>query len=337
MSDAAVKNSINMLLDVCLGIQPGEDVVVVADTNTEAIAQEIAAAARERSAGTTLIIMTPRGRHGEEPSQAATRAMLHAQAAILPTTYSLSHTRASREARGNGCRVLSLPACSEHIFRNGSLNVDFVKMSSFVKAAGQKLSMAKQARLISGDGSVLTIPLAGRKSVDQTGVCREPGAFGVPPDIETAVSPREGTTSGVLSVDGVVVPGGAVSEPIVVHFKDGVISAIEGGEDAACLKSLLEGYDDPNMFCPVELGLGMNPKAKMGRGIILEDEGEFGAVHIGLGEGRTFSSSISAKAHIDLVLKAPTLELDGKIILQNKELRLDGQTLKLKEGNLECV
>jgi len=337
MSDAVFNNSIKVLLDVCLGIQQGEDIAVVADTNTREIAEDIAVAVHNRGAESTLIIMPTRTRHGEEPTKAAARAMLGAQAAIIPTTYSLSHSKASWAARENGCRVLSLPGCSEQIFLDGSLDVDFEKLSSLVKAVGQQLSTAKQARIISGDGAVLTIPLAGRQSVDQTGICREPGAFGVPPDVETAVSPLEGTTSGVLVIDGVVVPGGAVSEPIVAHFQDGSISAIEGGEDAARLRTLLAGYNDPNIYCPVELGIGMNPKAKMGRGIILEDEGEFGAVHIGLGEGHLFGSSIRAKAHLDLVLKAPTLEVDGNVILQDKELRLNDRTLKLKGDNLECL
>jgi leucyl aminopeptidase (aminopeptidase T) len=37
----------------------------------------------------------------------------------------------------------------------------------------------------------------------------------------------------------------------------------------------------------VELGFGLNPKSKMGRGLMSEDESQFGTVHFGLGEGRT--------------------------------------------------
>ena len=48
-----------------------------------------------------------------------------------------------------------------------------------------------------------------------------------------------------------------------------------------------------------------------------------GTLHIGLGEGRTFGSKISAKAHVDFVLDRPTLELDGKIIVSDRKLLLE--------------
>lgn len=337
MAKARLEKSIQILIDVCLNVQSGEDIAIVTDTNKEAIARMLNSAVLNRGAETTLLVMSPRSRHGEEPTKAAARAMLGAAAVILPTTYSLTHTKARRAAREAGTRALSLPACTEQIFTDGSLQVDFLELSKFVEEMGRQLSTAKKVRLMSGEGAVLSMTLAGRKSVDQTGLCRKPGALAVPPDVETAVSPLEGTTSGTLVVDGVIVPGGQVAKPVTLVFEGGRITEIQGGEDATKLNRLLKDYDDPNMFCPVELGIGMNPKARMGRGAILEDEGEFGAVHIGLGEGRTFGSSISGKAHIDIVMKSPTLELDGKVILRNKEFKLNRQTLKVKDGNLECV
>ena len=200
------------------------------------------------------------------------------------------------------------------------------------------MSAAKEARFISANESVLTIPLDGLPSINQTGLACEPGTLAAPPALETAVSPLEGATFGTLTVDGAVVPGGIVTEPFDVYFQDGRIVNIDGGADAMRFKDLIEDYNDPNMFCPVELGVGMNPKAKMSRGIIIEGEVEFGSGHIGLGEGRGFGSSIQAKAHMDLVMKAPTLEVDGKIILQNKEFIIDNYKYKLdKWGGIERI
>ena len=332
MSDIRLARGVRTLLDMNLNLQPGEDVVVVTDPQRRPIAEAIAFGASERGAEVTLITMLPRTRHGEEPPAAVAEALRVAKVAVLPTTYSLTHSRAVRTARDAGCRILSLPVITEDSFLNGALEVDFLELHSLAVAVGQQLTAAKQARVLSSGGAVLTVPLAGRPSFDQTGVCHEPGTLGVPPNVETAVSPLEGTAFGTLVVDGVVVPGGPVAEPITVRVEDGRITAIEGGPDAAQLQALLAGYGDSNVFCPVELGLGLNPKAKMGRGSVLEDEGEFGSLHIGLGEGASFGSSIHAKAHIDLVLRAPTLELDGKIVLQNKAYTLPGLVFKLGRG-----
>ncbi len=336
MSYVKLARGVKALLDVNLRLQAGETVLVVTDTNKQAIAEAIAFAAHERGAEVSIITMLPRQRHAEEPPAAVARALLGVQVALLPVTFSLTHTAAARNARDAGCRIVSLPACTEDMFTDGSLEVDFVHLQSLVEAVGREISKAHQARVLSADGAVLTLPLAGRTSVDATGVCHESGTLGVPPNVETAVSPLEGATSGTLVVDGVVAPGGAVAQPIIVRFEAGRISAIEGGSDATRLKALLEGYEDPNVFCPVELGFGMNPKARMGRDSMAEDEGEFGSVHIGLGNGVTFGSAIRAAAHIDLVLKAPTVELDGRVILQNKAFTLPGLSFKLgKGGNIE--
>jgi leucyl aminopeptidase (aminopeptidase T) len=336
MKEVSLARGVRMLLDVNLNLKAGETVLVVTDTNKQAIAEAIAFAASERGAEVSVITMLPRQRHAEEPPAAVARALLAVDVALLPVSFSLTHTLAARTARDAGCRIISLPACTEDMFADGSLEVDFLRLQPLVQAVGRQLSSSRQARVLSGGGAVLTLPLAGRASVDATGVCREPRTLGVPPNVETAVSPLEGATSGILNVDGVVAPGGPVSKPITVRFVDGRIAEIAGGADAAKLQALLDGYDDPNVFVPVELGIGMNPKARMGRGSVAEDEGEFGSVHIGLGNGATFGSSISAKAHIDLVLKAPRVELDGKVLLDNKVLTVPGRTVRLdKRGEMK--
>jgi len=336
MTDIGLARGVKTLLDINLNLQAGEDVVVVTDPQRHSIAEAIAFGACERGAEVTLITMLRRTRHGEEPPAPIAQALSVAQAALLPTTYSLTHSKAVRAARHGGCRVLSLPGIIQDSFYNGSLEVDFLQLHTLTVEVGKVLTAAREARVLSGEGSVLTVPLAGRPSFDQTGICHEPGTLGVPPNIETAVSPLEGATFGTLSVDGVVVPGGPVASPVAVHFESGRITAIEGGADADRLRALLQGYDDPNVFCPVELGLGLNPKARMGRGSLQEDEGQFGSLHIGLGEGASFGSSIHAKAHIDLVVRAPTLELDGKTVLQNKAYTLPGLSFTLgKGGELE--
>ena len=74
------------------------------------------------------------------------------------------------------------------------------------------------------------------------------------------------------------------------------------------------------LWVKLELGVGLNPKAKIGRGVELEDEGEFGTLHLGIGNGITFGSSIRAVGHVDLVVRHPIVEVDGKIVLKDREV-----------------
>ena len=52
------------------------------------------------------------------------------------------------------------------------------------------------------------------------------------------------------------------------------------------------------------------------QGIMLEDEGVFGTVHIGIGTNITLGGRIKAAIHYDLILWHPTVELDGRVVLE---------------------
>ena len=181
---------------------------------------------------------------------------------------------------------------------------------------------ANAIRVTSDDGATdFTINVHGRKSVPQTGLCHLPGTISPPPCIETAISPIEGSTDGVAMIDGAIVPGGEVLNPFRIELREGRIASIDNSQkDGRTLQALLESYNDQNMYCHVELGVGLNPKAKMGRGIELEDEGEFGTLHLGIGNGITFGSSIRAVGHVDLVIRHPIVEVDGTTVLKNWEV-----------------
>jgi 2,5-dihydroxypyridine 5,6-dioxygenase len=110
-----------------------------------------------------------------------------------------------------------------------------------------------------------------------------------------------------------------VRSPIRAVIKNGTIAAVEGGEDADRLRTILERTGDPNAYNVAELGIGLNPKSQMS-GIMLEDEGVFGTVHIGIGTSITLGGKVKAALHYDLIMWKPTLELDGKPILKDGSL-----------------
>jgi leucyl aminopeptidase (aminopeptidase T) len=77
------------------------------------------------------------------------------------------------------------------------------------------------------------------------------------------------------------------------------------------------------MYQVVELGIGLNKEARIGRGLMAEDEGQFGTVHLGLGEGRTFGLDVRAPSHVDLVVRYPTVTIDGRRVLADEQLTAD--------------
>jgi leucyl aminopeptidase (aminopeptidase T) len=57
-------------------------------------------------------------------------------------------------------------------------------------------------------------------------------------------------------------------------------------------------------------------------GIMLDDEGVFGSVHIGIGTNLTLGGNIKAAVHYDLLMWNATIELDGKAILEKGDLKI---------------
>jgi len=315
--------SVRNLLEQCLNVKPNENLLVLTDTNKIEIAEMFALVGEEMGAEVVLTVMTPRTRHGEEPPRIVAEAMKAADAIIAPTTFSVNHSTARKKASDAGARLIFMPDACEEIFLDGSLEIDYFEQKKKIDKIAKIFEEGRTIRISTALGTDITADITGRHAVPQTGICHEPGTISPPPCIECAVAPLEGTTNGVFYIDGAVVPGRPCEEPIKVIFEDGRIISIEGGKDAEMLKETLESYNHPNVYCAVEIGMGMNPKAKIGRGGSVEDEAEFGTMHIGIGNGITFGSSVRAPGHCDLVIRNAEIEVDGRLLMKNSELFLD--------------
>jgi leucyl aminopeptidase (aminopeptidase T) len=310
------------ILDQCLALKKGEQLLVLADTDNLRIGQMFMLAGQERGAETIFLTYKPRTRHGEELPGIIAAAMKAADAIVAPTTFSVNHTNARKAASDAGARLIFFPGCKEEMFLDGSLDIDYVAQAKIIARVSKALEAGSRVRVQTNDGRTdLTLDISGRHSVPQNGICHKPGTISPPPAIETAVAPIEHSTEGVIVIDGAIVPGGEVLEPFQIRFEKGRIVDIDtSGKDGKYLKTLLESYKDENIYCHVELGFGLNPHAKIGRGIELEDEGEFGTIHLGIGNGITFGSTIRASGHIDLVIRHPIVEVDGNVILKDRQV-----------------
>jgi leucyl aminopeptidase (aminopeptidase T) len=55
-------------------------------------------------------------------------------------------------------------------------------------------------------------------------------------------------------------------------------------------------------------------------GVMLEDEGVCGSLHVGIGTNITFDGKIKTPIHYDLLMWDYTLELDGKVVIERGDL-----------------
>ena len=320
-----IGRGLKILTDICLNIKHDEEVLVVADTNKIEIAGLLALASSERGANVSMTLIDPLPAPGMEPPKPVAAAMLAADAIMMVTTHTLTPSKAREEAQRAGARILSLGGYNYEILLSDALRVDFMSLKPVVEEVANRLTEAESARMVSASGTDIRFRLGNREAHALTNICHEPGTLGSPPDVEAYVAPIEGASEGVVIVDGAIcLPEfGLIHEPIKLVIKGGRVVSIEGGKEAERFKNKLQSFDDPNMYLIAELGIGLNPKAKL-CGNPLIDEGALGTAHIALGLNFTYGGNIKdAKSHIDCVLKNPTIELDGEFLLRDGELAID--------------
>jgi len=133
--------------------------------------------------------------------------------------------------------------------------------------------------------------------------------------MEANIGPLEGTTEGTAVIDAAIPHPllGVIIEPITLMIEGGLITQINGGEQATILRNVLEEMNDPAIYNIAELGIGLNPCSRI-CGSMLEDEGVYGTGHIGIGDNLAYGGHVKSKGHIDLIMYKPTIEIDGTCI-----------------------
>lgn len=183
-------------------------------------------------------------------------------------------------------------------------------------ALADRLRGRSTAGVMTALGTNLHLSLAGREWKTDTGILRGRGVFGNLPAGEIYIAPIEDSADGVLVVDKCL-PGLLLSEPVKLVFKKGRVTHIEGGTGAAYLQDAIAQHGAPTRVI-AELGIGTNPMARL-QGDIITDEKALGTIHIAIGRNDFIGGTNIAATHIDGVVGQPTLEIDGKTLIESGE------------------
>ncbi len=309
-----LKEGIRAMLLECMGLQRGETVLIVVDPLSLEMGNVMWEVAANLEAEPMMIVMMEQKHHGSEPPASVAAAMRAAQIILAPTTKSLSHTQAYRDACASGARMASMPGITNGIITR-SIAVDYSFMRTLSHKLVQQLSDVKSARLSTPLGTELEMSLDGRQGIGDAGDLSQPGAFGNLPAGEAFIAPLEGSCQGVFYCDASVGGFGRVTEPLRCDVKDGFVVSLAGDKIALKLQEQMDGVGRLSGNI-AELGIGTNPNAPLS-GNILEDEKVFGTVHIGIGNNITIGGKVDVPFHVDLVIKKPTLYLDDMLVMKD--------------------
>ena len=304
-------------VETCMNVKPEETVLVVTDTERMKIAEAFAYASASLGAKTVISIMKPMKQHREEPPKPIKEAMKASDVVLMPTTKSLSHTDARREATKQGARIASIPEITEDMMSIGGLTADYKDIANRTMKIARILEKGKNVEITTPSGTKLTMNIEGRTPEQDTGLFHKPGDWGNLPAGEACLAPVEGTTQGTLVIDTM---GKIVKQPLIITVKNGRVQRFQG-PDAIQLEALLKSADK-NAYNIAELGIGTNPNARL-TGVVLEDEKVLGTVHIALGDNTSYvGGHTKSKIHEDGILLQPTVKIDGRLIMKNGKLLL---------------
>lgn len=318
----ALHQSVRNLLLGAARVRPGEDVCIVADTQTRPIADLIFEVTREVGAEPVLVCMAPRRTHGNEPPRVVALAMRGADVVIQAVTYAITHTDATREALRSGARVLVLRGVTEDVLTQGAALADYNEVARLTKAVAGRLTQARTVHVQTPAGTDLVMSIEGRTAIALTGRVEGPGTFAAMPDGEAAIAPVEGTAEGILVVEHTMDGIGRLDAPIRMVVREGRVVEVTGGEAAERLCRLMDGAG-PDAANIAEFAIGTNRWARL-IGSMTEDKKRWGTAHVAIGDNHVIGGRVTSELHLDGLLLRPTVVLDGEVIVEDGQLRIEG-------------
>jgi leucyl aminopeptidase (aminopeptidase T) len=308
---------VDNLLDRCLAVRRGEQVLLVADDGTDAAVLEVLVEGIQRRGGVAEIARMPvPALPGSEPPEVVAALMLEAGAVIELTSLFIGSSLARRRATERGVRYLAMPGVRLDTFRDdGPLAVDFDAIRGDAERVGAAWGEADRYRVTTPEGTDLRGSVRGRLGRVLHGLARYPGDYMAPPDIEAGTAPVEGSSSGIVVIDAdlLFMGQGPLPEPVVIHVADGEMVGLEGAE-AGRLREMLDRCGDARMANLAEVSMAFNPAGRV-CGVPMETESARGTAHVALGNSMAYGGVIDAVAHLDCVMRDASLELDGRPVM----------------------
>ena len=337
-----IRRAVTNMFLVNMGVQPGENVLIITDpprlhewqeapiprliraSQRATLARAISEIAAEELSECTVEFLpySSVGARPTEPGEDVAQKMRQADVVIAITNQSsTSHTDAREQASRAGARIAT-GFFVEMFEPGGPMDVDYFQVSEETKRISARLTEAKMVTVRSQGGTDITFGLEGRPGQVDDGLYREKGRWGNLPSGESYAVPLEETAVGQIVVEA----GWArdLQTPMILRFEGGYVVDVEGGGEVGdqLVDFLQVGRDDEPYRSRrnlAELGVGTNPNARSVINLV-EAEKIKGTVHLAVGDSAHMGGRVTADFHRDFVIPRATLILDGTPILQDGKL-----------------
>ena len=269
-----------------------------------------------------ITILSSDGVQSGEVIEKMKNTMYYSDVIIGATHYSFITTEAVDYALKKGSRFLSFPM---HTNDNSSIfEREFIRMrpktaKKMGRPVADKITKSERVVVTTKKGTNVAFCVKDRKAGIFVGSCTGRGRV-ASSSFEVYVPIVETMTNGVVIADGSLGYLGAIKSPIELVFEAGYLVEINGKEDATRLKRYMESFNDKEIYCAAELGIGLNTKSKCEGVCYIEDESTYGTFHIGFGRNIALGGNHEAKGHFDIVTHKPDIIADDIMLMNEGEL-----------------
>ena len=310
-----VARTAHKMVTDCMGVKPGETVLIVVDDRTSpSIWQALAAQTHAIGGEPVVAMMTPRAKSGTEPPAPIAAAMMKANVVIAAASRSMYHIEAKNQAKLAGARGVFNAPFNEDGWINGAMTADFVAIRQQAERLRDRLAKGRRVHVTSPAGTDVEVVVEGRKPVGWlTAICRNPGETSALPGGEVSFPPLEGTTEGRIVFEHIMSDLGRLANPITLVVEKGLVTRFEGGAEARQLETHIEGVENARNIA--ELGIGLNPKSRLS-GEITEVKKKLGTAHMAIGDSVAgYGGKVVSDIHLDRMILDARITLDGEVIV----------------------
>jgi len=222
------------------------------------------------------------------------------------------------------------PGIDESLVRTIA-DVDIYKLKDEAWKITEEFDKGSELRITCKKGSDFTLDIKGALGYPTHGFANDPKCcpFDFLPPATPGVDAQpvlKNKAHGKIVFDAYVSPVGVLREPIELTFEKGQIVKVEGGVQAVQFWEYIKDW--PEKY-HAEIEIGTNPNARLtapnGR-VLQEWERVRGEIHIGMGDWMPYAVYRDGKLinpewkparhHCDGMMWAPTVSIDGKIIVK---------------------
>ena len=358
------KNPYEVVVNDVLAVRKNERALIIANPNTNQIAQNFYLALEKVGAIPSLIIQPDKTSFDN-----ANKEVIAAIKSNPDVCFSISNIKLGKdsEAAANpyktedgqefshifdylldgkkSMRAVWTPGITEEMIES-TASIDYDELRGRCKKLGQLFKNVEKVHVTAPGGTDIVIGTKDRTLLYDDGDFTKPGSGGNIPAGEVFISPVVGTSEGVIVFDGSMTffDGDSILEtPISCKVENGFVSEVKGGAEA---KRLLKTITDAESKAiamekdgKLPAGSGEVHKknarniGELGIGLnpaakitgnMLEDEKAFNTCHFAIGEN--YDNDAPSLIHLDGVVRNPTITL----------IYADGtEKVILNEGNLQ--